>query len=439
MTILDRYVNAENFEIQTIEGIDFRICKKDQFFDAKHLFKQYNEVYYDIDAYSKKKASKGVTCNKNQAKSENLYKGTIANFDKLFNSEEIFLDELMYFMEKHDKESKGITIENVPHQAKIDYMIRKIGGRTYQQVFVHRYVAIDMAMSLSPGFKAIVISVFDKCLTGTFTENDRSDMLSGVKIEEVKLNTVIQIIPAQNNITQSDIAMITLDASLANMKESIMSCFQSQLSHVTEAHKEFAEAQKDLKKTIQTTIQDRDIADFRKSVSNQCSYCMRILATNSAATNHEAHTCAEREFAKMQLNIDGHLLLTLVETIINEDLSEYNADDTEENLIHQAKITCRDISNIIIRMPYMKKSTTRGQQATKVFRIYTLKSYKSRMNLFTRLHAKYYLDLKLLVNKATNEFLINNDKFLHLLYDVSDDGEYRCSDELIRKRTEMGY
>jgi transcriptional regulator CtsR len=436
-----------------MEGIDFRICKKDQFFDAKHLFKQYKEVYYPIDTYKKKKASKGVRdWNLLQSRSENMYKGTIANFDKLFNSSEINMDELSHFMKKNDTKSfatihiKEITLENIPHKAKLDYMIRKIGGRTYQQVFVHRYVAIDMAMSLSPGFKAIVISVFDKCLNGTFTDNDRSAMLSGVKIEEVKLKTaganIQTVVPSDDTTlpTPDGFTMVTLDASLAGMKESIISCFQSQLSQFSDKQNEFTNNQLDLKNIIETTIQKRDVADFRKSISNQCSYCMRIMATNSAATNHESHTCAEREFAKMQLNIDGHLLLTLVDAIISEDISNYNEDDLEEQLIHQTVITDRALSNIIIKMPYMKKSTTRGKPATKVWCTYNLKNYKSRMKLFTKLHEKYYLDLKLLVNKATHEFLTNNNAFLQLLYGgIPDDGEYRCTKELTQKRIEMGY
>jgi hypothetical protein len=146
MTILDRYVKDENFEIQNMEGIDFRICKKDQFFDAKHLFNQYNEVYYPIDTYKKKKASKGVReWNMVQSRSENMYKGTIANFDKLFNSDEINMDELVHFMKKNDPEL--ITLDNIPHKSKLDYMIRKTGGSgRYQQVFVHPLVAEDMRL-----------------------------------------------------------------------------------------------------------------------------------------------------------------------------------------------------------------------------------------------------------------------------------------------------
>jgi hypothetical protein len=80
-----------------------------------------------------------------------MYKGTIANFDKLFNSSEINMDELRHFMKKNDTElsdeSKEITPENISHKAKVSYMIRKIGGSgRYQQVFVHPLVAEDMRL-----------------------------------------------------------------------------------------------------------------------------------------------------------------------------------------------------------------------------------------------------------------------------------------------------
>ena len=70
-------------------------------------------------------------------------------------------------------------------------MIRKIGGRAHQQVFVHRYVAIDMAMSLSPNFKAVIISIFDKMLTGRTTdaENEINQIRSGTMIvDHIKKN-----------------------------------------------------------------------------------------------------------------------------------------------------------------------------------------------------------------------------------------------------------
>ena len=169
MTILDRYSEEKNFSIQKMDGIDFRMCK-DLFVDAKHLFKQYNEVYYLKDTYEKKKNTKDVRrWNANEKEKENMYKGTVANFDKLYQDDDINIEESEYFIKKIDSDLTDgnsvsrINLENIPRQAKIDYMIRKIGGTgRYQQVFVHKYVAIDMAMSLSPNFKAIVISIFSK-------------------------------------------------------------------------------------------------------------------------------------------------------------------------------------------------------------------------------------------------------------------------------------
>lgn len=159
-------------------------------------------------------------------------------------------------------------------------------------------------------------------------------------------------------------------------------------------------------------------------LTNQCTYCMQFLQTTN-----ELHTCPELKINQAYCNIDGHLLLTLVETILKEDVTKYNPNDLEEENIHQAKITNRSLDNIVIVMPRLNRSI-----------VYKLKNYKHRMNLFNRLRAKYHIDLKLLVNRATYEFLTNNDGFLKLLYTgIQEDGEYRYSEELNQRRGELGY
>ena len=182
---------------------------------------------------------------------------------------------------------------------------------------------------------------------------------------------------------------------------------------------------------FQNVIKERETTEFRRLIANQCQYCMRIMANNSGATSHEAHTCASRDFANMRLNIDGHLLLALCDAISNVE---------DDDILHELKVIERNPEKIVVKIPYMRKSKKRGVPAEKKWCKYNFSQFKHRLSAFKRISEIYYVDLRMLVNKATREFLERNKELLGIMYsEIPEDGEYSYTNELQAKINELGY
>jgi len=383
MQIFERYNDDKNFTIQKIDSINLRICN-DGFIDANYLFKQYNDGYYNSDTYDKKKNNHTVCkWDSNHEKSKNMHKTTIANFDLLYAHNEINIYELNCFMSENQDilEDNEIIFKNITNKTKINYMIRAIGEQRNKKLFVHECVAIEIAMGLSPNYKAIIISIFRNFIRG-----NKDDECVGPDLQSLKKNN-----NSWHNVKENIVCVMktVFNNSITGMNNSITGMNNSVIEN---------------NNIIKESIINRDKLELEKILSKQCPYCMYI-------DYNLTHICPEKPLATMNINICPHKLLKLIDALSND--TEF---DDSNKCLHTMKVLNRELDNIKVK--------TSGKT-------YDFTKYKHRIELFKKINATYYIDSKLLLSKSSRKFLLKNKDLLSIIYDSKPDNiEYAYSDKI---------